>query len=402
MRVALLIAAVAACAAAQARRAPVVIVPGLSGAAMEGKDAAKAKWDRYWVNIHDDTLYLNWTLGRLKLEWDPKTDTYRNVSGIDIRPIAFGTTDGLDYLDKDWFGMGVFGTEYMQTFIKALEKRGYRRNYDIVGAPYDWRLPLSGLEQTGYFAALEGLIEGLRERTGERVVVFSHCYGAFVMSGWWSRHGDQRWKDRNVKALVTATTPFYGASLAAGMLASGFADGYELWGHALLDQKVMRSWARTIGAIPLLLPKREFGGEGHVLVRTPKREYTLGQLDELLTDAGAELSREQLRAIRARGDFELPRHPGVRVLCVVVTGANTTTSYAFSDAQRPFDGIPRPSGWEDGDGTVTTRSASHCLEWKSQRPDLQFELSEWLGVGHVNLVKDLKFIDALYNGVLTD
>eukprot|EP00727_Mastigamoeba_balamuthi_P004343 m51a1_g13907 putative group xv phospholipase a2-like (408) ;mRNA; f:761992-763377 len=394
---------VAALASAQSRRAPVVIVPGLSGSAIEGKDADKAKWDRYWASIQDEGFRLSWTLKRLMLDWDPTSNVYSNISGVDIRPIAFGTTDGIDYLDKTWFGTGVIGSDYMQTLIKTLEGYGYKRNYDIVGAPYDWRLPMSGLEQTGYFAALEALIEDLCQKTGEKVVVVAHCYGAVITSAWWSRpEADQGWKDKNLKALVTIATPWFGAGAAAEMVLSGSADSLELWGHPLLDTTLMRSWSRTIGSFPLLFPKSEFGDAGHVFVRTPARHYTLDQIDDLLIDAGANVSREQLAAIRARGDFELPKHPGVRVVCVAATGKNTTTAYTYADAVSPLDGRARPSDWEDGDGTVLTRSAKYCLRWREQRPDLRLDYSEWPGAGHLGIVKKVQFVEYLYGSVLTD
>lgn len=104
-------------AQAQAKRghrdlAPVVIVPGTGGNQLEARltadyEAAKPwcysfrkEYFRLWLDVK--TLLPPFTAcfaDRLSLDYNPETDSYSNIKGVETRVPYFGTTEGMEYLD---------------------------------------------------------------------------------------------------------------------------------------------------------------------------------------------------------------------------------------------------------------------------------------------------------------
>lgn len=92
--------------------APVVIVPGTGGNQLEAKltseYVASKPWCcsfrkgffRLWLDVK--TLFPPFTscfADRLSLDYNPETDAYSNVKGVETRVPYFGTTEGMEYLD---------------------------------------------------------------------------------------------------------------------------------------------------------------------------------------------------------------------------------------------------------------------------------------------------------------
>ena len=92
---------------------PVLLVPGLSGSSLEVSTDGGEKWERIWASLHRALLMdkvlaccfgFHFNFGQfledMSLIYDSASNTYSNMTDEDIIPIGFGTTDGVDYLDK--------------------------------------------------------------------------------------------------------------------------------------------------------------------------------------------------------------------------------------------------------------------------------------------------------------
>lgn len=58
---------------------------------------------------------------------------------------------------------------------------GYTLGKDMVGAPFDWRLHISGMERAGQMKALANKIEAaVRRNCGKKAVIIGHSMGGLV------------------------------------------------------------------------------------------------------------------------------------------------------------------------------------------------------------------------------
>lgn len=96
----------------ETRLSPVVIVPGTGGNQLEAKLTGEYEARRPWCyNFRKDyfrlwldvtTLFPPFTscfADRLSLNYNPESDQYSNIKGVETRVPYFGTTEGMEYLD---------------------------------------------------------------------------------------------------------------------------------------------------------------------------------------------------------------------------------------------------------------------------------------------------------------
>jgi lysophospholipase-3 len=69
---------------------------------------------------------------------------------------------------------------------------GYREGVDLFGAPYDWRLHLSGLEAAGQMDQLAARVErAVNSNCGKRAIIIGHSMGGLVSTA--LLHRDPEW-----------------------------------------------------------------------------------------------------------------------------------------------------------------------------------------------------------------
>lgn len=72
---------------------------------------------------------------------------------------------------------------------------GYETGKDLFAAPYDWRLTLSALEESGQFAYIAKRIEtAVRKNCGKRAIIIGHSMGTLVSLGLLQSPGFQQWR----------------------------------------------------------------------------------------------------------------------------------------------------------------------------------------------------------------
>ena len=92
--------------------APVVIVPGTGGNQLEARLTSEYEATKPWCYSFTKDYFRLWldvkTLvppftscfaDRLSLDYNPDTDSYSNIKGVETRVPYFGSTDGIEYLD---------------------------------------------------------------------------------------------------------------------------------------------------------------------------------------------------------------------------------------------------------------------------------------------------------------
>jgi hypothetical protein len=374
---------------------PLLLVGGFSGGSLDYKHTNDTQWSRLWINFYDDVVQAKATMEKLTLEVDTKANTYKNQTGISIRPVGFGTVSGVDYLLWYSGSTPVKQSSYLADMISHFEsKAGYKRDVNIRAATYDWRMGPSHMGE--YYDQTRRLVEDMYlNEAASPVVIMGHCYGGTVMAEFLASM-DPQWKAKYVKALVIIASPLLGAYAALESLVSGSDDGYELFSIPLIPLLPMRAAVRTMEAMLWMLPRQGFAPDDKPLAITPSRNYTLHDIDALLVDSGAVDTRLQ-RANIPQSAAPV-RHPGVWVSCHIGTGTSTSQSLLYADGN--LDSPAAHPDTVDGDGTVSTKSAIDCRRWGLERPDLRLDFYAHPGVGHLPLVKDPTLLNNMLNSVL--
>ncbi|KAH7817532.1 putative Lecithin:cholesterol acyltransferase [Monocercomonoides exilis] len=201
------------------------------------------------------------------VNYDEMQKEYQNKGNIEVRPLGYGTTDGIDFLFPWFYGSTVFGM--MNDFF---EKHGYERGVNLFGAPYDFRTfsvdgCMKNNRSTHPFSMLKSLIEEVHMKSGRKVHLLGHSLGGniiyrFITQEKWreelkkmnakklasvnnsSRNADTReheedecngdgyvdeeWVKNHIESFISLSTPF-GGSLHSLLLM--FASPLEMGGR---------------------------------------------------------------------------------------------------------------------------------------------------------------------------
>ena len=95
--------------------------------------------------------------------------------------------------------------------MSAIVAKGYKIDYNLKAATYDFRLTPSGLRKKGYYLKLKALIESMVSKFGKRVVLVVHSMGNPILNHFLVREVDQEWKDKHIKVWTAIAPAFMGA-----------------------------------------------------------------------------------------------------------------------------------------------------------------------------------------------
>ena len=104
-----------------------------------------------WLNLELIVPFaLSCFLDNIRLVYNPNNRTTTNSPGVDIAVNDFGNTTSIEYVDPSRIAY----TGYFNKMVDALLKLGYRRGFDLRGAPYDFRKGPSKFDQFFSFLLL--------------------------------------------------------------------------------------------------------------------------------------------------------------------------------------------------------------------------------------------------------
>lgn len=128
-----------------------VSVPGCGGNRLQAKlnkpqtvhYVCSATHDYYDIWLDPTQMLPGWDVDcwvdNMKLSYDNLSRTTKNSPGVDIRVPGWGTVSTMDVVDTTpIINQYDFGYYFYQ-IIQALVTRGYDRNKNMYGAPYDFR-----------------------------------------------------------------------------------------------------------------------------------------------------------------------------------------------------------------------------------------------------------------------
>jgi len=371
---------------------PLVLIPGVGGSQLLAI-ANKGRPD-HWYCSNSKSWYLIWLAltelapgpslscwsNNMALNYSVANGTFSNATGVDIMVNGFGTTSGIEYLDPSVKSE----TVYFGNLANALVKIGYVRGQNLLGAPYDWRLPPAYLPT--FFDDLQQLIEGAYNVNQTKVVIIAHSLGnLFFLS--FLQTMSQEWKDKYIMTYFATSPPLIGAFTAAQSLTSGYNFGipYLSPAHAKI---VQRSFLSTY----YLLPYTQFY-QSQVLISVPGKNYTSLDYNDLFAALGvSDLYKSYALSFDSAKPYD---PPGVDTYCLY--GYNLSTAIQEQYKTTTFDKPTVIMG--DGDGTVPVESLSFCKSWASKTSKL-VSVKGYKGQEHVDLLSYAPFIQDVIGAVL--
>ncbi|KIH60086.1 Lecithin:cholesterol acyltransferase [Ancylostoma duodenale] len=189
------------------------------------------------------------------------------MPGVDIRVSGFGTSSAVEFVDKSRVAPGM----YFFLLVENLVKWGFRRDMNILGAPYDYRIAPEELGE--YYQRLRKLIEKAYVDAGnKRVVVVGHSLGNIIALHFFTRIVDQAWKDKYIKAFVTIGAPWAGSMKAL----KGYTSGHNFDApNFFLPPMKLRPGQRTYTSLASLFPTRMAWRDEEVLATVGSTNYTV-------------------------------------------------------------------------------------------------------------------------------
>lgn len=379
---------------------PLVLVPGLTGSALEVQMShapmphfecdtdTHGKWKTVWL---DPTAVLpreiDCLLTRMTLTYDAATDTYSNLPGIKLRPHV-----GMDLLYKYEFGDMIDG-------LKA--SLNYELDKDLFLAPYDWRL--AGDAHTkekngvgGYYAQLQTTIEESVKSTGKKAVVLSHSLGCPTMLYFFHHYVSEEWRAANIKGWVAVSGPWLGSTMQANAYLGGYTMGMPSW--LLPHDYVKKVQVNATSGVWLSPHSLAFGDAP--IVTTPTHNYTAADIPKLISMVGEEAGGAQTIALHKKfaNDLTTIQRPPVNVpvLNWYSTGVKTSERYEYDrEITEGFNRAPKKIHYGDGDGIVNHISALVVEHRWPQVPSAPVSTKVFPNASHFGMLSDKRVLQAL-------
>lgn len=162
----------------------IIVVPGIMGSNLIDSTINELVWfDTSWLQLEG---LANAVTGKFKC----------NDDGSSTNPNIVAKSGNQEYGTKDVY----------ENLITTLKREYEPYGYDVVFAPYDWRMSLENGASTLY-----NVIKNYDE-----VSIVAHSMGGLVVEKYIDTRGTNK-----IKKVITAGTPYWGAPMAADTLYSG-------------------------------------------------------------------------------------------------------------------------------------------------------------------------------------
>ncbi|KYO01172.1 phosphatidylcholine-sterol acyltransferase, putative [Plasmodium reichenowi] len=402
------------------------LLPGLGGSTLiaEYKNATIHSCSRYILNSKPFRIWISLsrllsiqsniycTFDTIRLKYDEKKNIYYNQPGVFIDVEKFGNLKGIEYLDY-FNNTGIGITKYFNVVGQYFTSHGYVDGESIIGAPYDWRYPLS---QQNYKILKEHIEYIYEKRNGTKVNLIGHSLGGLYLNFFLSRIVSKKWKQKHLNKIIFISTPFKGSVKTIRALIQSRKDFISFRITKLIKlsipESMMKALGNSLGSLFDILPYREYYKRDQVVIlinmsNTPIDEdhvqylvtlcgiykpecyrnredvnlkvYTLENWHELLDDK-LKAKYENYKLYRER---YYNKDHGVPIYCLYSTINKKETEYLlYFETQNTREEPIIYYG--TGDGTVGTESLQACSNFYNTVLTHHFSDTSHVGILYTN------------------
>ncbi|KOB58897.1 hypothetical protein PFHG_00646 [Plasmodium falciparum HB3] len=402
------------------------LLPGLGGSTLiaEYKNATIHSCSRYLLNSKPFRIWISLsrllsiqsniycTFDTIRLKYDEKKNIYYNQPGVFIDVEKFGNLKGIEYLDY-FNNTGIGITKYFNVVGQYFTSHGYVDGESIIGAPYDWRYPLS---QQNYKILKEHIEYIYEKRNGTKVNLIGHSLGGLYLNFFLSRVVSKKWKQKHLSKIIFISTPFKGSVKTIRALIQSRKDFISFRITKLIKlsipESMMKALGNSLGSLFDILPYREYYKRDQVVIlinmsNTPIDEdhvqylvtlcgiykpecyrnradvnlkvYTLKNWHELLDDK-LKAKYENYKLYRER---YYNKDHGVPIYCLYSTINKKETEYLlYFETQNTREEPTIYYG--TGDGTVGTESLQACSNFYNTVLTHHFSDTSHVGILYTN------------------
>ncbi|XP_037882913.1 phospholipase A2 group XV-like [Glossina fuscipes] len=367
---------------------PVIFVPGYGGNQIDAKlhktstpsvyCSKDADWFNLWLNLEQIVpLVVNCWVDNFKLYYDNVTKTTHNTPGVETRVPGWGDPEVVHWIDPSHNMNGAYFIDIGNLLIS----RGYDSKKNIHGAPYDFRKAPN--ENRQYFIDLKELVEATYEANNQIPITFiAHSMGSPMILVFLQQQTSE-WKAKYIARVISLAGAWAGSIKALKVYAMGDdLDSFLLSGKILKEEQISNP------STAWLLPSPLFWGGDEVLVKTPKRSYTMGQLEQFFNDLGFrngwEMRKNTMRYVL---NFN---PPDVELHCLYGDRVPTVEQLVYEKDDITDETPTLVMGL--GDGTVNRRSLRACKYWSGYQA-ANITNVVFSGVNHMGILKNKKVLD---------
>uniref|UniRef100_A0A1B0AJP7 Group XV phospholipase A2 n=2 Tax=Glossina TaxID=44049 RepID=A0A1B0AJP7_GLOPL len=367
---------------------PVIFVPGYGGNQIDAKlhktstpsvyCSKDSDWFNLWLNLEQIVpLVVNCWVDNIKLYYDNITRTTHNTPGVETRVPGWGDPEVVHWIDPSHNMNGAYFIDIGNLLIS----RGYDSKKNIRGAPYDFRKAPN--ENRQYFIDLKELVEATYEANDQIPITFiAHSMGSPMILVFLQQQTSE-WKKKYIARVISLAGAWAGSVKALKVYAMG--DDLDSF---LLSGKVLREEQISNPSTAWLLPSPLFWSGNEVLVKTPKRSYTMGQLEQFFNDLdfrnGWEMRKNVMRYVL---NFNAP---DVELHCIYGDRVPTVEQLVYEKDDITQETPILEMGL--GDGTVNRRSLRACKYWSGYQT-ANISNVVFSGVNHMDILKNKKVLN---------
>jgi len=271
--------------------------------------------------------------------------------------------------------------------IEMFEAQGYVIGKDLHGAPYDWRL--APQHNKIYHDKLKTLIEDTVKRNGKPAIVITHSYGGVMFYDFLLKMTAE-WKKAHVDEFIPMGAPFGGAAKTLRAVLSGYA-----FNIPLLKEEKFQPILRDVSSSYFLFPTKLAFKDEALVLKKGNNETWRPEAMRGIVSKNTMFGQGHSFINRLDNVLETLPHPGVNTTVIYGTKIQTEKAYVYNVNK---ESIPWPHPtmlFEDGDGTVTARSALVSRKWMNESPSFLVRFLELPNAEHGTMPKQEAVIKLL-------
>jgi len=348
-----------------ASKTPIVLLPGLYASALTAtyEKGYSKHWycpqtqsnDLFWINLkYVIPPTYNCLFEMLKGYYDETTGKVTSPPGLKVDVPDFGGEEGIAYVDAK----GIFGLHFVESFhsmLEFLKSKDYTVKKDLFGAPYDWRLAMSGIEES-FFPKLKDLIEhAYNINGGSKVAVLGYSCGGICIQRFFANYVDAKWKDTYIAKAIFLAPAFAGSPMTVDVAWNRYFPVLPF-----LKSDIIQDAAETIPCVHSLFPNPNIYLDKPIITG-PDGDVLAKDIPDFLVKKG-KFHENNIKLMRKDAEIikDIPKNPGVDLMMLYNSAVPTAMTFNFVNG---YDEDPEIIN-EKGDGTVPSIGPEWaCNNW---------------------------------------